>query len=157
MFKEKMKGFIGLTVKTANILLLGVLAAAMFLMTVGRPLVNIVYVLMLAVLFIMNLSAVKNTWWQYLIALAAGLTAINLVSAALGGVITAMWNSQLARTFGYPADENEGGAVPVSCAKPFDPVEKALNELEMEFERNAVTEDEYLKRKEEILNNGGNK
>ena len=151
-----MKSFLGLMVKIFNILLLAILAAVMFLMTIGRPLVNIIYVLVIAVVVIMNLSTVKNTWWQYLLALAAGLAAINLVSAALGSVVTALWNDQLARTFGHPADENEGGAVPVSCAKPFDPVEKALNELEQEFERNAITEDEYLKRKEKILNSGGN-
>ncbi|MBQ8780365.1 MAG: hypothetical protein IJZ72_01625 [Oscillospiraceae bacterium] len=148
-----MKRVLKTAVQVFNILLLAVLAVVMFLTTIGRPLANIVYVL--AVVLFFAVKGAFSSWLFYLILLAGGLAVLNLVGMAFGGVITSLWNSQLARTFGHPADENEGGAVPVSCAKPFDPTEKALNQLELEFERNAVTEEEYLKRKDEILNNKG--
>ena len=139
-----------------GILLLLIVTAAVFLTSVGRPLLNAVYVLILIVAALINLPSLAVSWWIYAIALVGGLAVLNLLSAVLSGVLATVQQELMVKLFGHTADENEGGAVPAFCAKPFDPVEKALNELEMKFETNSVTEEEYIRLKEQIINNGGN-
>lgn len=137
-------------------ILLVIVTVLVFLTSVGRPLLNAIYIIVLVIIAVLNFSNIAFTWWIYLLAGIIGSAVINLLSMALSGVLAVAQDNLLVKAFGYAADENEGGAVPASCAKPFDPTEKALNELEMKFEQNAVTEEEYLKRKKEILENGGN-
>lgn len=136
--------------------LLIIVTGLLFLMTAGRVLLNVIYIAALIVIAIVTMPAFIGAWLLYAAAAVIGLVVINLLAAVLSGALAAAQQELLVSLFGHPDDESEGGAVPLTCVKPFDPTEKALNELEMEYERNAVTEEEYLKRKEEILKNGGN-
>ena len=156
IFKKIKENQIKSAAQGLSVVLLVIVTVLVFLTSVGRPLLNVLYIIVLIIIGLINLPALAVTWWIYLAAAVIGTAVINLLSMALSGVLAAAQQDLLVSAFGYTSDENDGGAVPVSCVKPFDPKEKALNELELKYNTNSITEAEYIKKKEEILNNGGN-
>ncbi len=135
-----------------SVILLVIVTVMVFFTSVGTPLLMIIYIAVLIALLVINFWNLAATWWIYLIAAFAGCLIIKVVSMLTFNLFAALQNNLMVAAFGYADNENEGGAVPAACAKPFDPVEKALNELEMKFNSNAITEEEYEKKKREILN-----
>ena len=139
-----------------SVIILVIVTVLMFLTGVGAPLLMVIYVAAVIVAALLNLLTIGATWWMYLLAAVIGCIVIRAVSFVLNRLLASLQQKLLVSAFGYAYDENEGGAVPASCVKPFDPTEKALNELELKYEANSITQEEYERRKAEILNKGDN-
>ncbi len=133
-----------------KLLLLAAVTAAEFLSGIGFPLLIIAYLAVIIALAVTNIAEIGRTWWIYLIAAAGGTLAARLLSLLLRGLLAAARQNLLVSAFGRPAGEAEGGAVPSVCAKPFDPAESALLELERQYNANLISKDEYERRRNEI-------
>lgn len=146
------KSFGGRLLWAAGLVLFALVNVLWFIIGISTGLLTFVYLAAAVILAVVFNSVFLASPLLYLIIAGAGYIVLLLISFLCRGVLTAVRNELMTRLFGQTSEASPE-EVPSFCARPFDPKETALLELERRYASNALTEEEYEKEKRRILSN----
>lgn len=146
------KSFGGKLLWAAGLVLFALVTVFWFIIGASTGLLTFIYLAAAVILAVIFNSVFLASPLLYLIIAGAGYIVLLLVSFLCRGVLTAVRNELMTRLFGQTSEASPE-EVPSFCARPFDPKETALLELERRYASNAVSEEEYEREKRRILGN----